>query len=569
MRFALVGRPNCGKSTLFNQVAGYKAETGNFHGTTVNFTESKVRVVGDVINLVDLPGTYTLAGSNPAEAVAKNYLASNEVDVIINVADASHLAQSLELTLELLAVKRPVVLALNMMDEAMRMGLKVDGPGLEKRLGIKVVPLIASKGRGVKGLFLASKDAVDVHPEYGLRFSAFEDEALARHIAGQELAAEFVHQGERNLTLRDRLDDVLLHPIWGYATLLLILLAFFQVVYGIGRLLEPPLLAFFDRLMFVAAAPLGPLSFWGVVVSGILQGVTAGIAIVLPYLLPFLLGLGLLEDVGYLPRVAFLMDSLMHRIGLHGKAIVPFILGYGCNVPAVMSTRTLEEPRDRLMAAALATLVPCAARLAVVFGLVAFYLGPLPALGLYIFNLFVIALTGRLLTRLLPEDTPGLILEMPPYRTPTLRAVFNKAWFRIREFVVEAWPTLIAGSGVLAILSYFNLAIYFNLLARPFTWILGLPSVVGVPLIFGILRKELSLVMLGQALGTMNFGSVMTPAQIFTFTVFVMFYVPCVATLIMLRRELGTKGMLWITLLTVVVALAAALVARGAALLLL
>jgi ferrous iron transport protein B len=230
-----------------------------------------------------------------------------------------------------------------------------------------------------------------------------------------------------------------------------------------------------------------------------------------------------------------------------------------------MSTRTLEEPRDRFMAAALATLVPCAARLAVVFGLVAFYLGPLAALGVYIFNLFVIAITGRILTRLLPEDTPGLILEMPSYRVPTLKAVFNKAWFRIREFIVEAWPTLIAGSGVLAILSYFNLAIYFNFLIRPFTWLLDLPAAVGVPLIFGILRKELSLVMLGQALGTMNFASVMTPTQLFTFTVFVMFYVPCVATLIMLRRELGTKGMLWITALTVVVALIAGMLVRGMA----
>src|ERR1035437_5317665 len=150
MRFALVGRPNCGKSTLFNQVAGYKAETGNFHGTTVTFTESKVRVAGEIIQIVDLPGTYTLQGSNPAEAVTKEYLASNDVDVIINVADASHLAQSLELTLELLAVNRPLILAMNMMDEALRLGLSVDGPGLEKKLGIRVLPLIASKGRGVK-----------------------------------------------------------------------------------------------------------------------------------------------------------------------------------------------------------------------------------------------------------------------------------------------------------------------------------------------------------------------------------------------------------------------------------
>jgi small GTP-binding protein len=565
MKFALVGRPNCGKSTLFNQVAGYKAETGNFHGTTVTFTESKVRVAGEVVEIVDLPGTYTLAGSNPAEAVAKDYLASNEVDVIINVADGSHLAQSLELTLELLAVKQPVILALNMMDEALRLGLKVDGPGLERKLGVKVVPLIASKGRGVKGLFLAGKAAAETEFDFASRFTSFDNTALARHRLGLELAEEFVKQGERNLTWRDQLDDVLLHPLWGYAILLLILLVFFQTVYGIGRLIEPPLLAIFDKLIGVATGPLGLQSFWGMLVNGILQGVTAGIAIVLPYLLPFLLGLGLLEDVGYLPRVAFLMDSLMHRIGLHGKAIVPFILGYGCNVPAVMSTRTLEEPRDRFIAAALGTLVPCAARLAVVFGLVAFYLGPLPALGLYVFNLFVIALTGRILARLLPEDSPGLILEMPPYRVPTFKAVFNKAWFRIREFVVEAWPTLIAGSAVLAILQYFSLAKIFNWVVLPFTWILGLPFETGVPLIFGILRKELSLVMLGQALGTMNFSTAMTSVQLFTFTVFVMFYVPCVATLIMLKRELGTRGMLWITLLTVVVAVVAALVARSIA----
>jgi ferrous iron transport protein B len=371
-----------------------------------------------------------------------------------------------------------------------------------------------------------------------------------------------VTQGERTLNLRDQLDDVLLHPVWGYAALLLILLMFFQAVYVLGRLIEPPLLLFFGGLTQAAVAPLGLQSFPGALLNGTLQGITAGIAIVLPYLLPFLLGLGLLEDVGYLPRVAFLMDSLMHRIGLHGKAIVPFILGFGCNVPAVMSTRTLEEPRDRWMAAALSTLVPCAARLAVVFGLVAFYLGPLPALLLYVFNLFVIAVTGRILTSLLPEESPGLILEMPPYRVPTFKNVFAKAWFRVREFVVEAWPALIAGSAVLAALTYFKVAGIFNLIVRPITWTLGLPYATGLPLIFGLLRKELSLVMLGQALGTMNFGAAMTPVQLFTFTVFVVFYVPCLATLMVLRRELGTKAMLSITGITVVVALVAALTAR-------
>jgi ferrous iron transport protein B len=263
------------------------------------------------------------------------------------------------------------------------------------------------------------------------------------------------------------------------------------------------------------------------------------------------------------------MDSLMHRMGLHGKAIIPFILGYGCNVPAVMSTRTLEEPADRYRAAALATLVPCAARLAVVFGLVAYYLGPLPALLVYLFNLFVIGVTGRILTRLQHDDSPGLILEIPPYRAPTLRAVVNKAWFRIREFVVEAWPALIAGSAVLALLGFLRLESVFNLIVRPFTWVLGLPAATGIPLIFGVLRKELSLVMLGQALGTLDFAAAMSPVQLFTYTVFVVFYIPCTATLMVLRRELGTRGMLSITAITLVVALLAALVGRGLAMLVL
>jgi len=303
-------------------------------------------------------------------------------------------------------------------------------------------------------------------------------------------------------------------------------------------------------------------------ILGILQGIAAGVAIVLPYLLPFLFGLGFLEDIGYLPRVAFLMDAFMHRIGLHGKAIVPFILGYGCNVPAVMSTRSLEEPRDRYLAAALATLVPCAARLAVVFGLVAFYLGPLAAFALYMFNLLVIAVTGRFMSKMMPEDSPGLILEMPPYRVPTLKNVTSKAWFRVREFVIEAWPILIAGSAVLAILNYFEFAYVFNGLVRPFTWMMGLPSETGVPLIFGILRKELSLVMLGQALGSNDFAAVLTPAQMAVYATFVMFYLPCLATLSVLKRELGTRAMIVIALLTVVIALVAAMLVRGLMLLL-
>jgi ferrous iron transport protein B len=389
-----------------------------------------------------------------------------------------------------------------------------------------------------------------------------------RHQQANRLAAEVICQSERRLTKRDRLDDILLHPVWGYIALVAILWIFFQGVYGFGSMIEAPLLNAFGILAGQVDLWIGERSLLTEILIGVVQGIAGGVAIVLPYLLPFLIGLSFLEDIGYLPRLAFLMDALMTRIGLHGKAIVPFILGYGCNVPAVMSTRMLEDRRDQFLAATMATLVPCAARLAVVFGLVAFYLGPSLALSIYLFNLFVIALTGRILSRMIPEDTPGMILEMPVYRLPALKSLFHKTWFRAREFIFEAWPLLIVGSVVLALLQYFAISYWFNTLARPITWLLGLPGEVGVPLIFGILRKELSLVMLQQALGVTDFSQALSPVQMITFTVFVVFYVPCLATLAAIRRELGKRIMLLIAAMTVVIAMVAALTARGIAMLL-
>jgi len=590
--------------------------------------------MGEVVELVDLPGTYTLAGSNPAEQETLRYLASHQVDAIINIIDATHLLQGLSLTLELLELQRPMVVALNMMDEALQLGMKIDGPKLQELLGVPVLPLVASKGRGVRDVFVAAyrvarEKITPTRPKYGADVEEIIDslitgldgsgvslpadtlaikllegnniflekmvsvspQVLSAVASGRSkleatrgleigwvisserhhLAAHFVeavvHQGERRLSWRDWLDNLLLHPFWGYVFLIGILLLFFEAIYGFGSHLEAPLIALFDSLILYTHQYFGSGTLAAEVATGVLQGISGGMAIVLPYLVPFLLGLGFLEDIGYLPRVAFLMDALMHRIGLHGKAVVPFILGYGCNVPAIMSTRVLEDRRDRFVAAALATLVPCAARLAVVFGLVAFYLGPKLALAIYLFNLFVIALVGRFLSKLMPEATPGLILEVPVYRMPTLRTVILKAWFRIREFIVEAWPILILGSVVLALLSYLNLTNGINLITRPITWILGLPGAVGVPLIFGILRKELSLIMLRQALGGSDFSALLTPVQMITFTVFVVFYVPCLATLAALRRELGGRNMGIVAALTVLIATLAALLARGIALL--
>jgi len=633
MRFALIGQPNCGKSTLFNNVAGYKSETGNFSGTSLTFIESKVRVLSEIIDLVDLPGTYSLTGSNPAEREVLHYLTFHHVDAIINIIDASHLTQGLNLTLELMELGKPMVVALNMMDEAARFGKKIDGLSLEEILDVNVLPMIASRGRGIRAVFTNAMIAARVGAvPQRIAYSAEIEDAIMgiadelmghesslgaqsyaikllegnvqllerfdgqiaalapevesaqsairesqgqqaiwvlnaeRHQKAAQIAKEVVTQGERRLSWRDSLDDILLHSFWGYISLGVILWLFFQVVYGIGNLVEGPLLEVFDVVALKLATLIGPETFYAQAATGIVQGVAGGVAIVLPYLLPFLLGLGFLEDVGYLPRLAFLVDALMSRLGLHGKAIVPFILGYGCNVPAVMSTRLLESKRDRFLAATLATLVPCAARLAIVFGLVAFYLGPQLALAIYLFNLLVIAITGRLISSLLPEGSAGLIVEIPVYRLPTWRNVLHKAWFRIREFIIDAWPLLILGSFLLAIFERLNWSNWINVSVRPITWMLGLPAAVGVPLIFGVFRKELSLIMLRQALGVSDFSAALNGEQMITFTVFVVFYIPCLATLAALRRELGKRDTVVIAVLTVVIALLAALVARAAAL---
>ncbi|HEX2522025.1 MAG TPA: ferrous iron transporter B, partial [Terriglobia bacterium] len=362
-----------------------------------------------------------------------------------------------------------------------------------------------------------------------------------RHVLSMQLFESCARVTHAVKDPREQLDLLLTHKIWGYLSLGGMLAVFFGLVYGVGSLLEPPILRLFDQITSVAISWFGATGLALTIVTGLLQGLSGGVAIVLPYLLPFLIGMAILEDVGYLPRVAYLMDSLMHRIGLHGVAIVPAILGYGCNVPAVMATRILTSARDRFIAAVISTLVPCSARMTVIFGLVAFYLGPLWAMLIYALNIVVVACSGKLLSAIMPESSPGLILEVPPYHLPKAQVVLSKTWLRLREFIVVAWPVLIAGSVLLSLAENNHWDTVVNHTLAPFTALLGLPEVVGTTLIFGILRKELSMIMLVQALGTPNVLSVMTASQIVVFTLFVTFYIPCVATLAALVKETGWK----------------------------
>ena len=633
MKIALMGQPNSGKSTVFNDVAGYKAITSNFPGKTVKYTLTKFNLLGQTIELVDLPGTYSLTSFDLAELEARKYLLKGNVDVVINVIDASLLSRSLELTLQLLELKLPMVICLNMIDEADRKGIKIDFEKLSKIFGVPVIPAIAVKGKGIKELFSTacevgekkkigktinfSKDVEDVItqlsiqikkkqidqefnvPERFLALKYLENDSYfmenykkksndlfkgivhfqnilkeahgrqsdvvissERHHLSMNIYESVVLLTRPHTSLIDYLDNILMHPFLGYISLGLIFYLFFNLIFGVGKMVEEPLLDYFYRLIPLIEKSINPNTLSFSIISGIIQGLAGGIAIVLPYLFPFLFGLAILEDLGYLPRIAFLLDAFLHKIGLHGKAIIPFILGYGCTVPAIMATRILESERDRFIASVLATMIPCAARMTIIFALVAFYISPQAALAVYILNIIVIIISGKILSRLLPEVTPGMILEIPAYHVPSIKVALAKTWLRMKEFIFIAWPLLIVGSTVLSLLQYYKTDMLINNFFSPLTSLLGLPLVVGTTLIFGILRKELSMLMLIQAIGTTDVIAVMSTTQIMTFTIFIIFYVPCVATIAVLWKEIGSKRTLFTVAFTFVLAVILATITR-------
>lgn len=625
---ALIGQPNCGKSTLFNAIAGFRAQTANFPGTTVHRLESAAVASGRRFRIVDLPGTYSLSAHDPAEEVAREYLLTDRVDAVIAVVDASILTRGLELVAQILEMDVPMVVALNMMDEARRKGVTIDVQALEERLGTPVIPTVATRGHGVaeavtRALETAERQGSGRLPRYdrdveealeeiiarlppGLaggrlspRFAALRlleaDAAFERRAAALDPAfAEFVRERRRKLaelhdwpeetvlashrhaftmdlaeavakvssrgtaTAAERLDRIVLHPVLGFLVAGLILLSLLAASFWVGGSLAGILGAPFERLIgFIGSRSLEHPA-WAAL-KGLVEGVAGGAGIVLPYLVPLLLALSLLEDVGYLPRLAYLLDGLLHRLGLHGKSVVPLILGYGCTVPAVMGARILENPRDRLIVSLLAPLIPCSARTVVILALAGALLGPGYAAGIYAAGLLLTALASRVLSRFLPGEDVGLIMEVPPYRAPVPAVLAKKTVHRLGDFVIRAWPVLIASSIVMGLLEYAGANRHMNHLLAPLTeGLLGLPSAVGVTLVFGVLRKELALILLVSALGTADVGSVLTPVQILTFTAFVALYVPCLSSLAVQVREIGWRGTLGSILLSVASALAAA-----------
>jgi ferrous iron transport protein B len=362
------------------------------------------------------------------------------------------------------------------------------------------------------------------------------------------------------VSIEQKIDALTTHKIFGYPILAAVLASMFALIFVCGNFISAGLdyvFVIFTTYVENILYSFLPEIAVSLISKGILSGIVAGITIALPYIVPFYVLLALLEDSGYLPRAAFLMDNIMHKIGLHGKAFIPLILGYGCSVPACIGCRIMETERERFLSAFVVVLIPCAARTVVILGLVGRFVGLYAALALYVFDLILVFALGRIAFKVLPGEPVGLIMEMPSYKKPSIRNVTLKTWSRTRDFVFIAFPIIIAGSIAIEALSLSGLMNNIVGATEPFmTGWLGLPAVASVPLIFGILRKELALILLGDVLSQIGMSiQNLTAVQMIVFSLVVMIYVPCLATIAVCIREFGWKKALAMTVIDIALAL--------------
>ncbi len=618
LTFALAGNANVGKSVIFNQLTGLHQHIGNWPGKTIARAEGTLHFRGYTIDVIDLPGIYSLSTFSLEESISREYIAHEKPDLVINVVDASILERNLFFTLQLLELETPMILALNQVDMAQSKGISIDYNRLEGLLGIPVVPVTAIKGIGIFELIAAAiqlqeeetskppalqygeevenriqqivKELAPFSLTYPARYTAIklleQDDEIQKQVSAthpflttrvtQYIAEIETFHGHACSTvitseryelagciardvqtiipppqplLRERLHAITTHPIAGYPIMLGVMIAILFTIFTMGDFFSGLLSDILYTGQNYLISLFGDTVLSELVVGGVLEGLIAGIAVALPYIAPFYFLLYLLEDSGYLSRIAFLMDNTMHTIGLHGKAFIPLLLGYGCNVPACLGCRILETQRERLLAGFVSTLIPCAARTVIILGLVGAYLGIEWALAIYALNLLVVFLLGRIAFKVLPGEPTALIMELSEYRMPHFKTAATQAWFRLEEFIKIAFPLIIAGSFTIKLLDVFQILPVISDLMSPITvlW-LGLPAVTGITLIFGVLRKELTLIMLAALLGTSNFAAVLSPTQMVVFTLVTLFYVPCISTIGALVTEYGWKKAIYVTL---------------------
>ena len=644
INIALAGNPNVGKSVIFNQLTGLSQTIGNWPGKTVEKLEGHLDFLDYHFNIVDLPGIYSLSTYSLEEIVSREYIVSEEVDLIIDVIDATNLERNLFLTFQLLELKVPIILAINQMDILRKRNIELDFNQLERLFKVPVLPVVAVHGIGVHELLERAIDMIESYPDTNYKFpnlteiSSFGKEIETKiQILVSEIKTKFPHIMEFNFPARflaikmlekdeeilklistnqanplleisnqfiteledyhgedinsiisseiynninqivekvmkfktkkemmrrnfaDKIDHLTTHSFWGYIVLILVVFGIYAFTFAIGDFLGTLIDDMFSLwtesvyLLYGEENLLVKL-LW----DGGFGGFIGAVAGVLVYVIPFFLTIEILQDSGYLPRAAFLMDKIMHVLGVHGKTVITMILGFGCNVPACAGCRIMETEREKKISIALTSLIPCAAVMTVVLGLVGRYLGLGWVLILFLINFLVILIVGRILNKTMPGECTELIMEMHEYRKPNYKVILKQTWLRSKEFIFKALPIIIIFGISLEIIFILNILEPINDILSPITvfW-LGLPSITGVFLIYGIIRKELTLVLL--ALFAENLGIalsvLLSPIQMITFSLVTMLYIPCFATIIVIAKQTSWKYALQITALEISLAL--------------
>jgi len=558
-RIFLIGNPNVGKSAIFSRLTGVHVIASNYPGTTVEYSKGYLRIDGEKSEVIDIPGTYSLTPTSRAEEVATEMFFKGieaKDTIFINILDATNLERNLNLTLQLLEKNIPMVVVLNFWDETRHKGVHIDIPKLAELLNVPVLATSAISGEGIKELVSSLKSVQKSH------FNCDENDRWAEIGSIISQSQKLSH---RHHTFFERIEDISIHPLGGMPIAIFILLVSFSIIRFIG---ENLITYIFEPLFENLWVPvIMPLSDWlgnsgfihnlliGKLVDGqidfveslglLTTGLFVPLGMVLPYVVSFYFVLSFLEDSGYLPRLGVLVDNLMHKLGIHGLAIIPMLLGIGCNVPGAMATRMLETRREKFIAAVLmAIAVPCMAQTAMIFGLVGPY--GAKAMAAVFGTLFIVWVSlGLILNRTVRGESPEIFVEIPPYRLPYMKVLLKKLWMRTRWFLKEAVPFVLVGVLIVNILYSLGVIAFVGRLTAPLiTGIMGLPAEAVGAMIVGFLRKDVAVGMLVPLDLTMK--------QMIIASVVLTMYFPCIATFTVLIKELDISDMVKATVIMMV-----------------
>lgn len=559
LNIALLGNPNVGKTTVFNLLTGSNQYVGNWPGVTI---EKKEGFLEDDIKIVDLPGIYAMDTFSNEEKVSKSFLEKEDVDLILNVVDASNLTRNLYLTTQLMQFNKPIVILLNMLDVAKARGMEIDTHKLAREFGVTVIPIVAKKKEGVDDIAFKLREAARKPFIYSTNWGNEEE---TYKIIEEKLALCTNFPKEDKKTISDKIDSIVLHPIFAYPIFIGLLLLLFKFTFDwVGGPLQEGFAGLIENYIAAPAdAALTNSSPWfrSLIVDGIIGGL-GGTLPFFPLICTLFFGISLFEDSGYMSRTAFLMDRIMKKVGLSGKAFIPMIMGMGCSSPAIMATRTLESEKDRKITALIAPLMTCGAKLPVYALFVAVFFPKNQAIvtaSLYLVGIVAAIIVALFLNRTtFKNEVEPFILELPEYKVPTISALLKNTWNKSKGFLVKVVTIMFAMSVVIWAFSSFNFngftenindsfLAYIGKVIAPIFRPLGFSDWrTSVALLTGLGAKEVVVNTLSILYGNLPevLPTVFTGVTAYAFLVFTALYTPCIAALATMRKEYGNKMML-------------------------